>query len=180
MNRKNLQTAAAWQVRAERIWHPTGAQEITGDILLVVRAVRREWRYGDRVRFWIRPWSRKTAVIRAALIMRLTWRSGIFTSPAFSTDDEEVELLARQPGASAGSCRKTPAPNPPFHRSQLFARDQRRVAEGVGRRRYGRDHQRDARRLYRRGGQSCAVDFRAACRHARFGGVWADSSHRFA
>ena len=41
---EKLTNRSRWQVRSERIWQPTGAQEITGDILLGVRAVRREWR----------------------------------------------------------------------------------------------------------------------------------------
>ena len=52
---EKLINRSRWQIRAERIWQPTGAEEITGDILLGVRRVRRDWRYGDQVRFWIRP-----------------------------------------------------------------------------------------------------------------------------
>ena len=44
-----------WLLRCERIWHPTGAEEISGNLLVNTRQVRREWHYGDRVRFWIRP-----------------------------------------------------------------------------------------------------------------------------
>ena len=44
-----------WQVGSERLWHPTGAEEIEGEILVSVRTVGRDWRYGDRVRFWVRP-----------------------------------------------------------------------------------------------------------------------------
>jgi hypothetical protein len=44
-----------WLLRAERVWHPTGAEDVTGDILIGLRTMRRDWRFGDRVRFWIRP-----------------------------------------------------------------------------------------------------------------------------
>src|SRR5919109_1837478 len=39
-----------WIIRSERLWHPTGAEEIGGDFLLSIRKVYREWRFGDRVR----------------------------------------------------------------------------------------------------------------------------------
>jgi hypothetical protein len=44
-----------WSIRAERIWHATGAEEVSGDFQLSLRALRRDWRYGDRIRFWLRP-----------------------------------------------------------------------------------------------------------------------------
>ena len=44
-----------WLLRCERIWYPTGAEEISGNLLVSTRHVGREWHYGDRVRFWIRP-----------------------------------------------------------------------------------------------------------------------------
>ena len=48
---EKLPDRSRWIVAAERIWHPAGAQEITGHLIVTVRVVRREWRYGDRVRF---------------------------------------------------------------------------------------------------------------------------------
>jgi len=44
-----------WLLQCQRIWHPTGAEDISGNLLVSIRHVRREWHYGDRVRFWIRP-----------------------------------------------------------------------------------------------------------------------------
>src|SRR5258706_12858704 len=44
-----------WQLRVERIWHNTGAEEITGDILIGLRSVSRDWHYGDRLRLTVRP-----------------------------------------------------------------------------------------------------------------------------
>ncbi|MEE9550591.1 MAG: DNA internalization-related competence protein ComEC/Rec2 [Candidatus Binatia bacterium] len=40
-----------WFFRAERIWHPTGAHETEGDVLVTVRDVAGDWHYGDLVRF---------------------------------------------------------------------------------------------------------------------------------
>ena len=95
---EKLPQRSRWVVRAERIWRPTGAQEISGDLLISVRNVRREWRYGDRVRFWLRP-----------LIPRDNGNPGGFDYPsylarqeiyvtAFLENDEGVELLARKAG----------------------------------------------------------------------------------
>ena len=52
---ETLPNRSRWLVRSERIWHSTGAEEIMGDLLLSVRYTRREWRYGDRVRFRVQP-----------------------------------------------------------------------------------------------------------------------------
>ena len=65
---ERLTQRTRWQVRAERIWHPTGAEEIFGEVLISVRTVRREWRYGDRVRLRLRPLPRRIAAIRAVSI----------------------------------------------------------------------------------------------------------------
>src|SRR3990172_3350723 len=52
---EKLPQRSRWTVRALRVWHPTGAEEISGDILITVRAVSRDWRYGGRIRFRIEP-----------------------------------------------------------------------------------------------------------------------------
>jgi len=96
---EKLVNRSRWQVTAERLWHPAGAEEITGDILVTLRAVRRDWRYGDRVRFWIRP-----------VIPQDSGNPGGFDYPTylarraiyatgFLDGDQEVELLARHRGA---------------------------------------------------------------------------------
>src|SRR4029077_8115287 len=36
-----------WLLRCERIWHPTGPEDIAGNLLLSVRRVGREWHYDD-------------------------------------------------------------------------------------------------------------------------------------
>jgi len=97
---EKLTSRSRWQVRAERIWQPTGAQEITGDILLGVRAVRREWRYGDRVRFWIRPSIPQDSGNPGGFNYATYLAQRDIYVTGFLDSDEEVELLPRQPGAA--------------------------------------------------------------------------------
>ena len=52
---EKLPNRTRWIISAQRIWHPSGAEEIIGDLSVTVRSVRRDWRYGDRVRFKIAP-----------------------------------------------------------------------------------------------------------------------------
>lgn len=86
-----------WQLRSERIWHPSGAEEITGDLLVTVRTMRRDWRYGDRVRFHIRPGvPRDNGNPGGFNYGTFLKRRGIY-AVAFLDDDREVELLARRP-----------------------------------------------------------------------------------
>lgn len=93
---EKLPNRSRWVVSSERIWHPTGSQEITGELLVGVRNARREWRYGDRIRFWVRP-----------LIPRESGNPGGFDYPSylarreiyvtgFLENDDGVELLARR------------------------------------------------------------------------------------
>ncbi len=91
-----------WQVAAQRIWYPTGAQEITGDILVTLRSARPDWRYGDRVRFWIRPLVPQNGGNPGGFdYATFLSRRGIYAT-GFLDNDQEVELLAREPGAGRG------------------------------------------------------------------------------
>ncbi len=94
---EKLPQRSRWVLRSERVWHPTGAQEISGDILINVRDARREWRYGDRIRLHVRP-----------LIPRSNHNPGSFDYASYLArrqiyatgsvqNDEGVELLARHP-----------------------------------------------------------------------------------
>jgi competence protein ComEC len=85
-----------WVVRAEALWHPTGAEEIEGQILIGLRTVRRDWRYGDRLRFVIKP-----------SVPRDSGNPGGFNYPVYLDDreiyatgfldsDNEVQLVGRQ------------------------------------------------------------------------------------
>jgi competence protein ComEC len=95
---ERLTNRSRWQVRAERIWHPTGAEEITGDLLVGLRTMRRDWRYGDRVRFWVVPLlpqdSGNPGGFNYATYLA---RREIYLT-GFLDSDQEVELLARDPG----------------------------------------------------------------------------------
>lgn len=86
-----------WLVRAARVWHPTGAQEITGDLLLTVRSSNRDWRYGDRIRFRVEPRIPRDNGnpggfdYAAFLARREIYATGFLVS------DQNVELLSRAP-----------------------------------------------------------------------------------
>jgi competence protein ComEC len=96
---EKLVNRTRWQVAAERVWRSTGAEEITGDILVTLRSVRRDWRYGDRVRFWIRPLVPQNSGnpggfdYATYLARRAVYVTG------FLENDQEAELLARSTGA---------------------------------------------------------------------------------
>jgi competence protein ComEC len=97
---EKLTNRTRWQVHSERIWHPTGAQEIVGDMVISVRSVRRDWRYGDRLRFWIRPGlPRDSGNPGGFNYATYLAQRGVYVT-GFLDSDEEVELLARQPGAA--------------------------------------------------------------------------------
>src|ERR671923_955824 len=100
---ERLINRSRWQLRAERIWHPAGAEEVTGDLLVGVRIMRRDWRYGDRVRFWVTPNipqdSGNPGGFNYATYLA---RREIYVT-AFLDNDQDVELLARNPGVLRGS-----------------------------------------------------------------------------
>ena len=86
-----------WLVRALRVWHPTGAQEISGDLLLTVRASSRDWRYGDRIRFWVEPRiPRDNGNPGGFDYAAFLARRGIYAT-GFLVSDQNVELLSRAP-----------------------------------------------------------------------------------
>ena len=92
---EKLPNRSRWYLRAERIWHPTGAEEISGDMLLNIRHLRREWHYGDRIRAHIPA--------NGAKEQRQSWRlqlchlfiaTGIYAI-GFLETDEKIELVER-------------------------------------------------------------------------------------
>ncbi len=100
---ERLPTRSRWIIGAQRIWHPTGAEEIVGDLILTVRSVRREWRYGDRVRFKLRPViPRDSGNPGGFNYASYLARRGIYVSGFLDTDGQ-VELVAREAGALRGS-----------------------------------------------------------------------------
>ena len=91
-----------WQVRAERIWHRTGAEEITGNILVSLRTVRREWRYGDRVRLRLRPQPPQDSGNPGGFNYATYLARREIYATAFLDGDQEIELLSREAGAVPG------------------------------------------------------------------------------
>jgi len=91
-----------WQVRAERIWHSTGAEEITGNMLVSLRTVRRDWRYGDRVRLRLRPQTPQDGGNPGGFNYATYLARREIYATAFLDGDQEIELLSREAGAVPG------------------------------------------------------------------------------
>jgi len=87
-----------WQIRSERIWHPTGAEEVVGDVLVNVRTLRREWHYGDRVRFWLRPVLPQDSGNPGGFNYSTYLARREIYATGFLDNDQEVQLLERDPG----------------------------------------------------------------------------------
>ena len=96
---EKLVNRTRWQVAAERIWHPSGAEEITGEILVTLGTLRRDWRYGDRVRFWVRPLVPQNSGNPGGFDYATYLRRRAIYATGFLDNDQEVELLARHSGA---------------------------------------------------------------------------------
>lgn len=86
-----------WVVRSERVWHPAGAQEITGLLLLHVRQAKREWRYGDRIRVPIRPRVPGNGGNPGGFDYGVFLARRQIYATGFLENDMQVELLARGP-----------------------------------------------------------------------------------
>jgi hypothetical protein len=99
---ERLAQRTRWQVSAERIWHPTGAEEISGYILIGLRVVRREWRYGDRVRLRVRPQLPQDSGNPGGFNYATYLARREIYATAFLDSDQEVELVAREAGAVRG------------------------------------------------------------------------------
>jgi competence protein ComEC len=99
---EKLPSRNRWLLRCERIWHPTGAEEISGNLLVSSRHVRREWRYGDRVRFWIRPQAPRDAGNPGGFDYATYLARQEIYAIGYLENDQEVELVARSPGPVRG------------------------------------------------------------------------------
>ncbi|HEY3303248.1 MAG TPA: DNA internalization-related competence protein ComEC/Rec2 [Candidatus Binatia bacterium] len=94
---EKLPQRSRWLVRVLRVWHPTGSQEISGDILLTVRTGSRDWHYGDRIRFWVEPRiPRDNGNPGGFDYAAFLARRGIYAT-GFLVSDRSVELLSRAP-----------------------------------------------------------------------------------
>lgn len=103
---EKLPNRSRWLLRTERIWHPTGAEEISGDLLVSVRHVRREWHYGDRVRFWIRPQEPRDSGNPGGFdYATYLARQEIYVI-GYLENDQEVDLVARKPSRLRGSIER--------------------------------------------------------------------------
>src|SRR5919108_5779531 len=93
---EKLPNRSRWSLRFDRLWHPTGAEDINGDLLLTVRNVHREWRFGDRVRLWLQPRIPRDAGNPGGFdYATYLARRGIYAI-GFLDNDNEVELVSRR------------------------------------------------------------------------------------
>lgn len=94
---EKLPQRSRWTVRVFSVWHPTGAEEITGDLLVTVRNINRDWRYGDRIRFRIEPLEPRDSGNPGGFdYAAFLARRGIYAT-GFLVSDQGVELLSRAP-----------------------------------------------------------------------------------
>ncbi len=99
---EHLPRRVRWLVEAERIWHPTGAEEITGNILVGLRTVKRDWRYGDRVRLRLHPQVPQDGGNPGGFNYATYLARRDIYATAFVDHDQDIELLAREAGALWG------------------------------------------------------------------------------
>jgi competence protein ComEC len=92
-----------WLLRCERIWHPTGAEEVSGNLLVSSRHVQREWHYGDRVRFWIRLQAPRDAGNPGGFDYGAYLARQEIYAIGYLENDQEVELVARTPSFMRGA-----------------------------------------------------------------------------
>jgi len=100
---EKLPNRSRWILRSERIWHSTGAEEISGDLLINIRSARREWHYGDRVRFSVRPLAPRDSGNPGGFDYAAYLADREIYATGFLDSDGEVELVARSPGLLRGS-----------------------------------------------------------------------------
>jgi competence protein ComEC len=95
---EKLPNRSRWILRFDRLWHPTGAEDITGDLLLTIRSVHREWRFGDRVRCRLQPRVPRDAGNPGGFNYATYLSRRNIHAVGFLDSDGEVELVARRPG----------------------------------------------------------------------------------
>ena len=100
---EKLPNRSRWLLRCERIWYPTGAEEISGNLLVSIRQVRREWHYGDRVRFWIRPQAPRNAGNPGGFDYATYLARQEIYAIGYLESDQEVEQVARRAGRVRGA-----------------------------------------------------------------------------
>src|SRR5499433_98833 len=100
---EKLPNRSRWLLQCQRIWHPTGAQEISGNLLVNIRHVQREWHYGDRVRFWIRPQVPRDAGNPGGFDYATYLARQEIYAIGYLESDQEVELVAHGAGRVRGA-----------------------------------------------------------------------------
>jgi competence protein ComEC len=100
---EKLPNRSRWYLRAERIWHPAGAEEISGDLLLNVRQLRREWHYGDRIRAQMRPTVPKDSGNPGGFNYATYLSRRQIYAIGFLESDEKIELVERAPDRLRGA-----------------------------------------------------------------------------
>lgn len=99
---EKLPNRTRWYLRAERIWHPAGAQEVSGNLLLNVRYLRREWHYGDRIRAQLRPAVPKDSGNPGGFNYATYLARRSIYAVAFLESDQKIELVQRAPSPVRG------------------------------------------------------------------------------
>lgn len=94
---ERLPGRSRWVFEAERIWHPTGSEEVSGSIIIGVRFTGREWRYGDRIRFWLQPQLPRESGNPGGFNYAAYLADREIYATGFLDSDKEVELVARRP-----------------------------------------------------------------------------------
>jgi competence protein ComEC len=100
---EKLPNRSRWLLQCQRIWYPTGAEEISGNLLVSIRHVRREWHYGDRVRFWIRPQAPRDAGNPGGFDYATYLARQEIYAIGYLESDQEVELVIHEAGRLRGA-----------------------------------------------------------------------------
>jgi competence protein ComEC len=99
---EKLPNRSRWIIHLDRRWHPTGAEDITGDLLLTIRNLHREWRFGDRVRYRLQPRVPRDAGNPGGFNYATYLARRNIYATGFLDSDAEVELIARPAGGLMG------------------------------------------------------------------------------
>ena len=91
-----LPNRSRWYFRAEQIWHPNGAQETGGNILITVKRQKAEWHYGDRVRFFLKVRAPRNSGNPGGFDYKVYLARRQIYLTGFLGSDAGVELLRRE------------------------------------------------------------------------------------
>src|SRR5262245_36653323 len=100
---EKLPNRSRWLLQCQRNWHTTGAEEISGTLLLSIRHVWRECHYGDHVRFWIRPQAPRDAGNPGGFDYATYLARQEIYAIGYLESDQEVELVTHGVGRLRGA-----------------------------------------------------------------------------